>query len=157
VADAIAAAPAVVPYTQEPQGEAIAWSANGRDYLTTSEEPAGIPAHLYLYPREPSVGVDSADESGADGDGDALPAPSPFHSETEIRYVIREATRARLVLFSVGGRVVRTLVDEWQDAGERNVTWDGRDDAGRPVPAGVYYYSLETARVVRRGRVVLAR
>lgn len=41
----------VVPYTLEPQGESVCWDAGGRGYYTTSEEPAGLPAHLYYYPR----------------------------------------------------------------------------------------------------------
>jgi hypothetical protein len=44
VAEALAAAPTPVPYTMEPQGEAIAWGADGRGYYTTSEEPSGIEA-----------------------------------------------------------------------------------------------------------------
>jgi len=157
VADAIAAAPAAVPYTPEPQGEAIAWDSNGRDYFTTSEEPAGIQAHLFVYRRPPAVGVGSPGEGAATDETDALPAPSPFRSETEIRYVLEEPAHTRLVLYSAGGRAVRMLLDAWQEAGERRAHWDGCDDAGRPVPAGVYYYALETAHGVRRGRVVLAR
>ncbi len=45
------AAPQRVPYVPEPQGEALAWAADGRGYFTVSEEPRGLPAHLYFYPR----------------------------------------------------------------------------------------------------------
>ena len=44
-------APTAVPYTVEPQGEAVAWAADGSGYFTLSEERNGIPAHLYFYPR----------------------------------------------------------------------------------------------------------
>ena len=43
--------PMSVPYIPEPQGEAVCWSADGLGYYTVSEEPAGIPSHLYFYPR----------------------------------------------------------------------------------------------------------
>lgn len=41
-----------LPYIQEPQGEAIAWQAEGKGYYTLSEAPRGKTAHLYYYPRE---------------------------------------------------------------------------------------------------------
>lgn len=43
--------PQKIPYIPEPQGEAIAWQANGRGYYTVSEEARAKPAHLYYYPR----------------------------------------------------------------------------------------------------------
>jgi len=43
--------PETVPYIVEPQGEAVAWDADGQGYYTVSEEPLGIPARLYYYPR----------------------------------------------------------------------------------------------------------
>ncbi|OAD24135.1 lipoprotein [Candidatus Thiomargarita nelsonii] len=42
--------PVTVPYTIEPQGEAVGWMSNGLGYYTISEEPDGNPAHLYFYP-----------------------------------------------------------------------------------------------------------
>ncbi len=44
--------PVSVPYTVEPQGEAVAWAADGSGYFTVSEERNDIPAHLYFYPRQ---------------------------------------------------------------------------------------------------------
>jgi len=37
---------------------------------------------------------------------------------------------------------VRTLVDEVQEAGYYTITWDGKDNDGRQVPSGVYFYRL---------------
>lgn len=39
------------PYDAEPQGEAIAFAANGAGYYTTSERPFGLSSHIYFYPR----------------------------------------------------------------------------------------------------------
>ena len=43
--------PIIVPYIEEPQGEAVAWAPDARGYYTVSEEPGGTPARLYFYPR----------------------------------------------------------------------------------------------------------
>ena len=52
-AEALFAHPAeTLPYVPEPQGEAIAWAADGSGYFTLSEERQSIPATLYFYPRQ---------------------------------------------------------------------------------------------------------
>jgi hypothetical protein len=51
VHDALRAAPTLLPYIPEPQGEAVCWKADGGGYYTVSEERDAIPAHLYFYPR----------------------------------------------------------------------------------------------------------
>jgi hypothetical protein len=52
-AEALFAHPSVtLPYVPEPQGEAIAWAADGSGYFTLSEETPSIPATLYFYPRQ---------------------------------------------------------------------------------------------------------
>ncbi|MFQ5632582.1 MAG: hypothetical protein ACE5I1_27760, partial [bacterium] len=48
---AFAREPVMLPYYLEPQGEAIAWQADGMGYYTVSEVFKRIPAHLYFYPR----------------------------------------------------------------------------------------------------------
>lgn len=51
--------PLIVPYSPEPQGEAVCWKSDSMGYYTLSEELLGIPAHLYYYPRldPPPMGV----------------------------------------------------------------------------------------------------
>ncbi len=52
-AESLFAHPSVtLPYVPEPQGEAIAWAADGSGYFTLSEEAPSIPATLYFYPRQ---------------------------------------------------------------------------------------------------------
>ncbi len=57
VGEMFAAPPDTVPYVVEPQGEAVAWAADGSGYFTVSEEPQNIPARLYFYPRRETSGV----------------------------------------------------------------------------------------------------
>jgi hypothetical protein len=49
--EALLGKPSRLPYYPEPQGESIAWQAEGKGYFTLSEERDGIPAMLYFYPR----------------------------------------------------------------------------------------------------------
>ena len=68
--------------------------------------------------------------------------PNPSSGSTEIRFRLNETAPVRLRVFDAAGRVVRTLVDEVRGAGGHQLVWDGRDDSGRAVGSGVYFYEL---------------
>jgi hypothetical protein len=51
IGEALEMMPQMVPYIAEPQGEGITWAPDASGYYTISEEPAGVPAFLYFYPR----------------------------------------------------------------------------------------------------------
>jgi len=48
-----------------------------------------------------------------------------------------------LIVYNVTGQLVRTLVEDRQEAGYYNVKWDGKDELGRNVPNGVYFYRMQ--------------
>lgn len=70
--------------------------------------------------------------------------PNPFNPETRIVYTLPTGARQQtsLVVINQLGQTVRTLVNQEQSSGHHEVTWDGRDDHGRPVHSGVYFYRL---------------
>jgi hypothetical protein len=70
--------------------------------------------------------------------------PNPFNPHTTIRYSLARSERVQLRVFDVRGRLVTTLRDGSEPAGERRVEWDGRDREGQPVASGVYIYRLTT-------------
>jgi hypothetical protein len=69
--------------------------------------------------------------------------PNPFGPATRISYGLPRSEFTRISVFDAAGRRVRNLVEATQQAGMHEITWDGRDDAGRPVGSGVYFYRLE--------------
>jgi len=71
--------------------------------------------------------------------------PNPFNPGTTFSFALAYPDQAELVVLDVRGRRVRTLVDGICPAGTTEVYWDGRDDAGRPVPSGSYLYRLRAA------------
>jgi len=83
--------------------------------------------------------------------------PSPFRESVVLRFSLPHADHARLDVFDVTGRRLARLVDAPLTAGEHSVRWDGRDAAGQPAGAGVYYARLTTdtesvARILVRVR-----
>ena len=84
--------------------------------------------------------------------------PNPFNPETDIRYQIadgRYPVHTTLKIFNVLGQEMKTLVNEAQEAGMYIVTWDGRDDSGREVGSGVYFYRLIVGDFTATKRMVL--
>ena len=65
--------------------------------------------------------------------------PNPFNPVTTVSYSIAEEGPVEIVVYDVGGRIVRTLVDDLREAGRYSVPWDGRNDAGQPLASGVYF------------------
>ena len=70
--------------------------------------------------------------------------PNPFNPVTNIRIELQGASHARLTVFDLAGRHVRTLVNAMLPAGVHEQQWNGRDDAGQLVPSGAYYVRLDT-------------
>ena len=61
-----------------------------------------------------------------------------------ISYEIATATSAELAIYDVAGWHVRTFVLGHQNPGNYIIAWDGRDDAGRELSNGMYFYRLKT-------------
>jgi hypothetical protein len=77
--------------------------------------------------------------------------PNPARSVTVVAYELQATAAVRVAIHDVTGRRIRTLVQGAQPAGPRRLLWDGRDEAGNPVPSGVYFVQLELgARKVSR-------
>jgi hypothetical protein len=84
--------------------------------------------------------------------------PSPFRDRVDLAFTLSSADRIELAVFEASGRRVRTLIpDSWRNAGPHAVTWDGTDDRGRPVAAGVLFVRLRTSHGTDRTMLVRVR
>jgi flagellar hook assembly protein FlgD len=73
-----------------------------------------------------------------------------------IGYYLPSSANVELATFSAAGRRIRQLVRTSQPAGVHSVSWDGLDDHGHRVGAGVYFYKLRVAgKAVGSRRVVI--
>ncbi|MFQ5638543.1 MAG: DNRLRE domain-containing protein [bacterium] len=69
--------------------------------------------------------------------------PNPFNPVTEIRFQIPEASQVVLRIFNILGKEVRTLIHTQYVPGLHRIIWDGKDNQGKAVPSGVYFYQLQ--------------
>ncbi|MBN2169929.1 MAG: hypothetical protein JW819_01255 [Candidatus Krumholzibacteriota bacterium] len=81
--------------------------------------------------------------------------PNPFNPTTRIPFRLAAAGAVDLAVYDVRGRHLRTLVAATLPAGEHAAAWDGRDEAGRALPAGVYLYRLRAQGRAAARRMVL--
>jgi len=70
--------------------------------------------------------------------------PNPFNPSTVIRYNLPKATRVEIIIYNLFGQKIKTLVNERQTAGAKEVLWDGRNERGQRVSSGVYLYRIKT-------------
>jgi hypothetical protein len=81
--------------------------------------------------------------------------PNPVTAATTIRFRLATPSQATLELFDAGGRRVRQLIDRELTAGVHEIAWDGKDDSGDRVSAGVYFYKLRAGAFEQSHRLSL--
>jgi len=83
-------------------------------------------------------------------------SPNPFNPITTIRYAVPTGGGdVTLEVIDVAGRVVRRLVDDYRGEGEHGATWNGRDEQGREVASGVYFYRLTAPKTELTRKMLL--
>ncbi|MFO7614051.1 MAG: lectin like domain-containing protein [Bacteroidales bacterium] len=73
-----------------------------------------------------------------------MASPNPFQSYTTVKFELAQASSVSLAIYDMHGRLVHTLVDSYQPAGNYAVQWNGTDGAGIQVRNGIYICILRT-------------
>jgi hypothetical protein len=71
--------------------------------------------------------------------------PNPFNPATSIQFIVnsgKSPLHTSLKIYNVRGQLVKTLVDEDKTGGNYAILWDGRDESGKTVSSGIYFYKL---------------
>jgi len=68
--------------------------------------------------------------------------PNPFNPSTNVQFDLPAAAHVNLEILNVLGQKVRTLVDEYREAGSYTVVWNGLNDYGGTAASGVYFYRI---------------
>jgi hypothetical protein len=139
-----------IPRPQQPRVHINLWQVAGAP--STNQEVV-FSAFTFI-PDGTTVGVDDGSHTRRVSSlGDAR--PNPFNPSTAIGYTLAQQGIAEVVVYDVSGRRVRVLVGGVASSGYHEVSWDGRDDAGRRVASGVYLYQLRAGDVVETKKMVL--
>jgi len=98
--------------------------------------------------------VETADAAGPERIRRLQNAPNPFNATTEIRFDLPSGGPYEIIVFDAAGRRV-TGFRGIGNAGSNSLQWNGRDDSGRPVSSGSYFYRLESGERRGTGRMTL--
>ncbi|MDZ7310689.1 MAG: T9SS type A sorting domain-containing protein [candidate division KSB1 bacterium] len=80
--------------------------------------------------------------------------PNPFSSSTVIPYQLKRNSTVRVTIYDILGREVRKFFVGSQAAGSHNMLWDGRDNFGKRVASGIYFYKLQAGDESRVGKMI---
>ncbi len=85
--------------------------------------------------------------------------PNPFNPETRIHFTLANAEPqpTRLVIYNSLGEKIRTVLNGSLGFGVYDIKWDGRNDGGRAVASGVYFYQLRSGDFTATQKMVLVR
>jgi len=129
-----------------------------------------VRVRVYLYDGAGIMGYDSSDGvfrvtqiTAVASEESALPVahalfqntPNPFNPLTDIRFDLPVPSSVLLRVYDVQGRVVQTLLRQSMPAGRHRVMWDGRDEGGRDVASGIYYYRIWAGGFLANRRMLL--
>ncbi|MDZ7289968.1 MAG: FG-GAP-like repeat-containing protein [candidate division KSB1 bacterium] len=74
-----------------------------------------------------------------------------------IELVLPDAEEIDLSILNLVGQKIRTLAVGWRNAGQCQFRWDGKNDNGTPVPAGLYFFQLRSSKYQAISKVTLIR
>jgi photosystem II stability/assembly factor-like uncharacterized protein len=83
--------------------------------------------------------------------------PNPFNPSTKFRYSLPEGQNVKVVIYDLNGRQVAELVNNYQNAGTYEATWNGNNDLGFQVASGTYVYRIVAGSFIQVKKMVLLR
>ena len=81
--------------------------------------------------------------------------PNPFNPVTSLRYDLPEDGLVNITIYDMMGRVVNTLINDWQNAGYKSIQWNATNDRNEPVSAGLYIYTIQAGEFRKTKKMVL--
>jgi hypothetical protein len=134
------------PASGDEASVAIAVDDSGNVYVTGwSQDGGGYDDYCTIkYVQTPSEVKDESGDRERPSEFDlSQNYPNPFNPTTKIEFTLAKSGFATLQIYDVLGRKVRTLVSEELSSGYKSVIWDGKNDDGKDVASGVYFYQLK--------------
>lgn len=81
--------------------------------------------------------------------------PNPFNPSTTIEFNIPNASFVSLKVYDAAGKEIRTLVNTNKSAGLNTVVWNGKNNSGRSVASGMFFYRLSAGKNVAVNKMIL--
>ncbi|MFH1278463.1 MAG: PQQ-binding-like beta-propeller repeat protein [Candidatus Eisenbacteria bacterium] len=142
------------------EGKCLAISDLGDVYVVGygDFEATGSDMLALRYSLPQSTGVGSGPYAGAPGPGFRVGAsPNPFVNRLALSIDMERPGPARVAVYDLRGRRTALIHDGDLSSGRHDFDWDGRDEGGRRLAAGVYFVRFEGAGAEGARKVILSR
>jgi hypothetical protein len=136
------------------EGDAVAVDDGGVVYVAGQSNGVGTGSDIVTIKYVQNGGVAEGRATPVASRPSLAAQPSVFRTVTSVHFSPGSTTTARVLVFDVAGRCVRTLVSG--DFGVRTIAWDGRNDRGTRLPSGVYEVVLEAGEERTQVKVVMS-
>jgi hypothetical protein len=83
--------------------------------------------------------------------------PNPFNPSTVIQFTIQEDAHVVVGIYDALGKEVVRVLDEFQGAGRKSITWNGRDNEGSAVSSGPYFVRVRVGNQIASHRMLLVK
>ncbi|RJP63314.1 MAG: T9SS C-terminal target domain-containing protein [Ignavibacteriales bacterium] len=81
--------------------------------------------------------------------------PNPFNPSTTVEYEITKPENVKINIYDVNGRMIKELLKEQKDTGRYSVVWNGKDDSGKMVASGNYFYQIICGDFAQAKKMIL--
>ncbi len=81
--------------------------------------------------------------------------PNPFNPNTTISYSLPNESAVTITVYDVLGKEINQLISQIKPQGNHSVEWNGNDNFGNPVSAGIYLYQIQTSDFIQTKKMVL--
>ena len=127
--------------------ENVVWAAGDNQLILKTTNGGGTGLSTIQDPSNPMLATSITLEQNY---------PNPFNPYTKIKFKLEQSGPVRLSIFNVLGQEVRILVSNRKmDTGYYTELWNGKDNQGRYVPTGNYFYRIEQNGIIRNKKMVL--
>ena len=80
--------------------------------------------------------------------------PNPFLDQVNFTWHAPQAGIYKFSIHDAGGRTIRIMEVDVNEQGNASITWDGKDNAGHPTPAGLYFFTVTGNDMVYSGKAL---
>ena len=81
--------------------------------------------------------------------------PNPFNPTTTISFSLKETGNVKIEIFNIRGQKVKTLINGLLPAKNHQIVWNGKDDKGKSVSSGIYFYKMRSANYTASRKMIL--
>ena len=81
--------------------------------------------------------------------------PNPFNPQTTIKFEISKTAYTTIKIYNTLGKEIATLINEYLPSGEKEISWDGKDNNGNIVSSGVYFIQMTAGSYRQTMKAVL--